>query len=235
MSLIIFVLSNRPIDLIGVKMSVPVRVQVAIGLVLRTADNTSVGHGRLKTVEIIKQQAHAFLVAYFVNILRELGKVLEDLLVFVDSNADLLGGVRSFWLVRGDEHRSSLLEALVGDHLTGLMDLAELSIVLNEVLHIVTLVMLVTTFRVLFLVLDRSNWHYVSIFFKIVALLLPDIIFKDLDFLCFLLHFHDLFLFAHLYAPHLFSNIIFLTLLIVTPGSVLRTGHLVDLVKFPRL
>jgi len=162
--------------------------------------------------------------------------VLKNLLVFVDSNADLLRRVWSLSRdVRGNEHRPPLLETLICYAFTSLMDLTELSIILDEVLHIIALLVFIAAFRVFVLILDaRSDWNNVSVFFKIeiVTLLLPHVIFKNLYFLR-RLRFDGII--TNLNDFVFFDYVIFLALLVCPPGSILATRHLIDLVKSARL
>ena len=86
----IFVLPNRFIDLVRIKVGIPIRIHMTVGLILGATHYASVRHRRLKTIKIVKEQAHTFFVSYFVNVLRKLCKVLEKLFVFINSNANLL-------------------------------------------------------------------------------------------------------------------------------------------------
>lgn len=168
---LIFVQPYRFIDLIWIKVGVPIRIQLAVGLVLRATHNASVRHGGLKAVEIVEEQTHTLFVAYFVNILRKLCEVLKNLLVFVDSNTDLLRRVWAPWPARGNEHGASLLKTLICYHLTSFIDLTELIIILDEILNVIALVVLMTAFGVFLLVRihiwARSGWNNVPVFFKI--------------------------------------------------------------------
>ena len=65
--------------------------------------------------------------------------MLKNLLIFVDSNTDLLRRVWAPWPARGNEHEASLLKTLICYHLTSFIDLTELIIILDEILNIIAL------------------------------------------------------------------------------------------------
>ena len=171
--------------------------------------------------------------------MRKLGEMLEDLFVLVDSYADLLRRIWSLGHVRGDEHGSPRLEALVRDHLTGFVDFAEFGVVLDEILNVVTFIVLMAALgfpilRVLVRILPWSHWYDVLVFFKIeiITLLLSHIIFEDLNLFRFLLLLSVLYNIIDLI---LLDQIILLAFFILAPGGIFRAWHLIDLMQFARL